>query len=118
MITNILIALVALLHAYFLLLEMFLWTKPAGRRAFGLSAAEAASTAKLAANQGLYNGFLVGGLVWALIENGSAMHKPLATYFLSCVVLAGVYGAWTVNKKVFFVQALPALIALGCLFSA
>ena len=107
----VLTAIVALLHTYFMVLEMFLWTKPMGRRAFGLKADYAESTKALAANQGLYNGFLVAGLVWglALGDAGGA----LRTFFLGCVVVAGVFGAITVNKRILFVQGLPAAIALG-----
>ena len=108
------IALVALLHLYFLVLEMFLWDKPAGRRAFGLTQEMAAATKKLAANQGLYNGFLVAGLVWGLLAPDGGF--SIKVFFLSCVVVAGVYGGITVNKKILYVQAVPALIALSLLF--
>ena len=104
-------ALVALLHLYFMVLEMFLWTRPAGRRAFGLTAEFAQSTKALAANQGLYNGFLVAGLVWGLWL-GQAGHD-IRVFFLGCVVVAGVFGALTVNRRIFFIQGLPAVIALG-----
>lgn len=106
----ILAAVVAALHLYFLVLEMFLWDKPMGRKAFGLTREFAASTKALAANQGLYNGFLVAGLVWGLLL-GPAAGRPILFFFLGCVVVAGVFGAATVSKKIFFVQALPALIA-------
>lgn len=107
----VLTAIVALLHTYFMVLEMFLWTKPMGRRAFGLKADYAESTKALAANQGLYNGFLVAGLVWglALGDAGGAIR----VFFLGCVVVAGVFGAITVSKRILFVQGLPAAIALG-----
>jgi len=109
MIANILIGIVALLHAWFLVLEMFLWTKPLGRKVFRLTPEFAEASKKLAMNQGLYNGFLVAGLVWGLCAND--FHVKI--FFLTCVVVAGVYGAWSLgNRKVFFVQALPALIAL------
>lgn len=108
---NILVAIVALLHLYFLVLEMFLWTKPMGRRTFGLTPEFAQASAALAANQGLYNGFLAAGLIWSLLAE-----PPLAFYlkifFLSCVIVAGIYGAATVNRRIFWVQAAPALLAL------
>ncbi|HEY7564794.1 MAG TPA: DUF1304 domain-containing protein [Acidimicrobiia bacterium] len=104
----VLIAIVAALHVGFLVLEMFLWTKPVGRRIFRLSAAEAQASEVLAANQGLYNGFLATGLIWSLVIDD----RPVATFFLACIAVAGIYGALTVNRRVFFVQALPALVAL------
>ncbi|MBU6199601.1 MAG: DUF1304 domain-containing protein [Xanthomonadaceae bacterium] len=106
---NVLIGIVAALHAWFLVLEMFLWDKPAGRRVFRLTPEFATATKTLAANQGLYNGFLVAGLVWGLASGD--FHVKI--FFLACVFLAGVFGAWSLNnRKVFFVQAFPALIAL------
>ena len=105
------VALVALLHAYFLVLEMFLWDKPAGLRAFGHSAEAAASSKVLAANQGLYNGFLAAGLLWCLTLEASGRH--VAVFFLSCVVIAGLYGALTASRKILFVQALPGAVALA-----
>ena len=110
-VADVLVGLVAALHLYFLVLEMFLWTKPAGRAAFGLEADFAEQTKVLAANQGLYNGFLVAGLVWGLI----AQNDAVLTFFLVCVVVAGVFGAATVSRKILFVQAVPALLALGAL---
>jgi putative membrane protein len=110
-VAQILIALVALLHGYFLILEMFFWDKPLGRKAFNLTPEFAAASKTLAANQGLYNGFLAAGLIWALIVGGHAGFH-IALFFLSCVIIAGVYGAITVSRKIFFFQALPALIAL------
>lgn len=106
------ILLVALLHVYIMVLEMFLWTRPAGRRAFGLSAEFAQASRVLAANQGLYNGFLAAGLLWSLWPAAPA---GLATFFLGCVLLAGVYGAATASRKILLVQALPAALALGLL---
>lgn len=104
------VGIVALLHIYFLVLEMFLWTKPAGLKAFGLTPERAEASKVLAANQGLYNGFLAAGLIWSLL---AASHGfMIAVFFLSCVIVAGVYGAATANRKILFVQALPALIAL------
>ena len=111
---QILIALVALLHLYFLALEMFFWDKPLGRRVFNLTPEFAAASKALAANQGLYNGFLAAGLIWSLILGGhEGFH--VALFFLTCVIVAGAYGALTVNKRIFFFQALPALIALVAL---
>ena len=113
-IAQILIAIVALLHLYFLALEMFFWDKPLGRRVFNLTPEFAAASKALAANQGLYNGFLAAGLIWSLILSGhEGFH--IALFFLTCVIVAGVYGALTVNKRIFFFQALPALIALVAL---
>lgn len=105
----ILIGLVALLHLSFLVLEVFLWTTPTGRRAFGLDAAFAEQSRTLAANQGLYNGFLAAGLVWGLV----AWRADVQVFFLVCVVVAGAYGAATVSRKILVVQAVPALLALG-----
>ncbi|BDU17764.1 DUF1304 domain-containing protein [Lysobacter auxotrophicus] len=107
MLVLLLIALVALLHAYFLVLEMFLWTRPLGMKVFRLTREKAESTKVLAANQGLYNGFLAAGLVWSIIGE----RRDVATFFLACVVIAGVFGAATVNKRIFYVQAVPALVA-------
>lgn len=107
---NTIVALVALLHIYFLVLEMFLWDKPAGRKAFGLTVEQAKSTKVLAANQGLYNGFLAAGLIWGLILGAAGTHITL--FFLGCVVVAGVFGAVTASKKILFVQALPAAVGL------
>jgi putative membrane protein len=108
---DILVALVALLHLYFLVLEMFLWDKPAGLRAFGQTPERARATKQLAANQGLYNGFLVAGLVWGLSLGAGGFAVKI--FFLSCVIVAGVFGALTVSRKIFFVQALPAIAALA-----
>lgn len=110
MAANVVIALVALLHLYFLVLEMFLWDKPAGMRAFGHSAEKAAASKVLAANQGLYNGFLAAGLLWGLSLGAAGTH--IQVFFLLCVLIAGVYGAVTASRKILYVQALPALIAL------
>lgn len=110
LLANAFVGLVALLHTYFLILEMFLWDKPTGRRVFGLTTEMASATKTLAANQGLYNGFLVAGLVWGLLRGAEG--KDLKLFFLACVVVAGVFGAATANKRILFVQALPGLIAL------
>jgi len=107
----VLIVLVALLHLYFLVLEMFLWAKPLGLKVFAQSREKAEQSKVLAANQGLYNGFLAAGLLWAV----ATAQRPVALFFLVCVVVAGVYGAMTVNRKIFFVQALPALAAIAAL---
>lgn len=110
LVTQILIGIVALLHIYFLVLEMFLWDTPTGRRAFGLTPEFAAASKRLAANQGLYNGFLAAGLIWGLAIGHEGWHVEI--FFLSCIIVAGIYGAFTVSRKIFFIQALPALIAL------
>jgi len=107
---NVVIAVVALLHVYFLVLEMFLWDKPAGLRAFGHTAEAAAASKVLAANQGLYNGFLAAGLLWGLSLGVGGTHIKI--FFLLCVLIAGIYGALTASRKILFVQALPALLAL------
>jgi putative membrane protein len=106
----VLVVLVALLHAYFLVLEMFLWTKPAGRRAFGLTQEQAEQSKVLAANQGLYNGFLAAGLLWSLTRGNDA--RAIATFFLACVIAAGLFGAATASRKILWVQALPAAVAM------
>jgi putative membrane protein len=116
MAANVVIALVALLHVYFLVLEMFLWTKPAGMKAFGLTPQAAEQTKVLAANQGLYNGFLAAGLLWGLALGAQGFQ--IKVFFLLCVLIAGVYGAATASKKILFVQALPAAIGLILLFAA
>lgn len=112
----ILTALVALLHVYFLVLEMFLWTKPYGRRVFGLTPESAAATKVLAANQGLYNGFLAAGLVWGLTLGADGFAVKI--FFLACVVAAGVFGGVTASRKILFVQALPGAVALGLVWFA
>jgi putative membrane protein len=106
----VLVALVAVLHLYFLVLEMFLWTRPAGRRAFGLSPEFAAASKTLAANQGLYNGFLAAGLLWGLWQGAAGVRIQM--FFLACVVVAGIFGALTVSRKVLWIQAAPAGVAL------
>ncbi|MFY9514484.1 MAG: DUF1304 domain-containing protein [Rubrivivax sp.] len=110
---NIVVALVALLHVYILVLEMFLWTKPAGLRAFGQSREAAEASKVLAANQGLYNGFLAAGLFWGL--SLGAAGAGVKIFFLLCVLVAGLYGAATASRKILFVQALPAAIGLALL---
>jgi putative membrane protein len=111
-IANILVALVAALHVYFLVLEMFLWTKPLGLKTFRQSPEKAADSAVLAANQGLYNGFLAAGLVWGLAQGVPAFAFQIKIFFLICVMAAGIYGAVTVSRRILFVQAVPAAIAL------
>jgi putative membrane protein len=117
LIAAILVALVALLHVWFLVLEMVLWRRPLGLRTFGMSSEQAESTAVLAANQGLYNGFLAAGLAVGLI-----LAEPTAFYFriffLGCVIVAGVFGAATVSRRILVVQAAPAVIALAAVVAA
>jgi putative membrane protein len=105
------VALVALLHVYFMVLEMFLWDRPLGRRTFRLTPEFAAASKSLAANQGLYNGFLAAGLVWGLWRSDGGSGVTL--FFLACVVIAGLFGAATVNRRILAVQALPGAIALA-----
>ncbi len=107
---NVFIALIALLHVYIMVLEMFLWDKPAGLRAFGQTQEAATASKVLAANQGLYNGFLAAGLAWGLWL-GSAGYE-VKIFFLLCVLVAGLYGAATANRKILFIQAIPATIGL------
>lgn len=110
-VADIAVALVAFLHVLFLVLEMFLWDKPRGRKIFRLTPEFAAASRSLAANQGLYNGFLAAGLVWGLILGASG--GPIKIFFLVCVVVAGVFGAATVNLRILWVQTLPGAVALG-----
>jgi putative membrane protein len=110
-VSQVLTGLVAALHVYFLVLEMFLWTGPTGQRVFGRTAAEQESSKVLAANQGLYNGFLAAGLVWSLVA-GAPIALAVRSFFLGCVVVAGIYGGLTATRRILFVQALPAAIAL------
>jgi putative membrane protein len=110
--SQILTGLVAALHVYFLILEMFLWATPVGQRAFGRSPQEQESTKVLAANQGLYNGFLAAGLVWSLVGS-ELMAIPIRSFFLGCVIVAGIYGGLTASRKILFIQAVPAAIALA-----
>jgi putative membrane protein len=108
-----LVLLVALLHLYFLVLEMFLWTRPLGLKVFRQSAEKAEQSKVLAANQGLYNGFLAAGLVYG-VATGS---REFELFFLACVIVAGLYGAATVNKRIFFIQSVPALLAMGAVLA-
>ena len=111
MIGQILIVLIALLHLYILVLEIFLWDKPSGLKAFGNTLEKARLTKVMAQNQGLYNGFLAAGLLWSLYAPESYA-LALANFFLGCVLVAGIYGGLTASKKIIYIQALPALIAL------
>ena len=113
---NVLVALIALLHIYILVLEMFLWEKPAGLRAFGQTREAAAASKVLAANQGLYNGFLAAGLFWGLSLGAAGTGTKV--FFLCCVLVAGLYGAATASRRILFVQAVPAAIALALVFLA
>jgi putative membrane protein len=108
----VLVTIVAALHVYFLVLEMFLWRTPFGRRTFGMTQEVADSSAVLAANQGLYNGFLAAGLVWGMVAYGLGPGRMILTFFLACIIIAGIYGAATVSRRIAFVQGLPAAIAL------
>ena len=112
LLAGVMVAIVAALHAYFLVLEMFLWRTPLGLRTFRMTKEAAESSAVLAANQGLYNGFLAAGLIWGLVAYGVAAGRPILTFFLLCVIVAGIYGAVTVSRRILFVQAFPALVAL------
>ena len=109
--SQVLTAIVALLHAYFLVLEMFLWTTPVGQKTFGRTAEAQLATKSLAANQGLYNGFLVAGLAWSLVAAAPIAYAT-RVFFLVCVVIAGAFGAATVSRRILFVQAMPAVLAL------
>ncbi len=112
--TTIAVVLVALLHLYFLVLEMFLWTRPTGLRTFRLTPEFAEASKSLAANQGLYNGFLAAGLIWGAILGDVAIEQ----FFLGCVIIAGLFGAATVGRKILWVQAVPGLIALGLVIAS
>jgi putative membrane protein len=108
----IMVALVAALHIYILVLEMFLWRTPRGLRSFGMTQQVADSSANLAANQGLYNGFLAAGLLWGLFAYGIVSGRAILTFFLACVFVAGLYGGATVNRRIILIQSVPAAIAL------
>ncbi len=116
LVANVMIGLVALLHVCFLVLEMFLWGKPFWRKTFKLTPEFAKASKSLAANQGLYNGFLAAGLVWGLWLGPAG--RDVKLFFLCCVVAAGLYGAYSVSHKILLVQALPAIVALGLLLIA
>lgn len=109
---NLFIGIVAFEHFIFMFVEMFLWTTSIGHKMFNLEPGFAEMTKSLAANQGLYNGFLCAGLVWSLFEANQFLAKKIATFFLFCVIVAGFYGALSVSIKILFIQALPAFVAL------
>ncbi len=113
---SVVVGLVALLHLYFLVLEMFLWTRPLGLKTFRNSPEKAEITRVLAANQGLYNGFLAAGLIWGLVLGAAGRHIEL--FFLGCVIVAGVYGAYSVSPRILWVQAAPAAAALGLVLAS
>ena len=113
---NVAVGLVAALHLYFLTLEMFFWKKPLGRKAFGLTPERAEATAQLAANQGLYNGFLAAGLVWGILLGSEGFQVKV--FFLACVIIAGLFGAATASRKILWVQAVPGAIALALVLLA
>ncbi len=112
LIANILTGIVAALHAYFLMLEMFFWTQPLGLRIFNNTLQKAQDSAVLAANQGLYNGFLAVGLLYGIFASNAAVGFQFKVFFLLCVIAAGLYGGYSVSSRIIYVQALPALIAL------
>ncbi|RYY73769.1 MAG: DUF1304 domain-containing protein [Gammaproteobacteria bacterium] len=112
--SSIFIALIAILHIYILVLEMFLWEKPAGCKAFGHTVEAATASKVLAANQGLYNGFLAAGLTWGLYLGATGL--DIKVFFLSCVLIAGIYGGLTANRKILLIQAIPAAVGLALLF--
>jgi len=107
-IASVFVVLVALLHAGFLALEMFFWDHPFGRKRFGMTPEYSKASASLAANQGLYNGFLAAGLIWGLVRG----ETPITIFFLVCVVIAGIYGGFTAKRSILYLQALPGLLAL------
>ncbi len=107
LLANLLTAVVALLHFGFLYLEMFLWDKPRGMRTFNMTEQVAKQSKTLAMNQGLYNGFLAAGLIWGIFAG-----DPVKIFFLNCVIIAGIFGALTVSKRIFYIQAIPAILAL------
>ena len=118
MIGNILVGLVALIHCAIVYLEMVLWDTPRGHKAFKLTPDFARASKVLAANQGLYNGFLAAGLVWGLLQSAPSFAFQVKTFFLLCVTVAGIFGAVTVSRRILYVQALPAAIALILLYLA
>jgi putative membrane protein len=113
---NVLVGFVALLHLYFLVLEMFLWTKPLGLKVFRNTPEKAETTKVLAANQGLYNGFLLAGLAWGLYLGSAG--QQIKIFFLGCVIVAGVYGAWSVSRRILWVQAVPGAVALALVLAS
>jgi putative membrane protein len=117
-IANLLVAIVAVLHLYFLVLEMFLWTKPLGLKTFNQSQQKADDSSVLAANQGLYNGFLAAGLIWGLLHPTPGVGFQIKVFFLLCVIAAGLYGGYSVSTRIILVQAAPAALALVLLWIA
>ena len=113
LLANILTGIVALLHFFFLYLEMFLWDKPRGMKSFRMTEEFAKQSKTLAMNQGLYNGFLAAGLIWGIFAGDA-----VKIFFLSCVIIAGIFGAFTVSKRIFYMQAVPAILALVILLVA
>jgi putative membrane protein len=116
MLAQALVLVVAALHVWFLVLEMFLWTRPLGLRTFHQSLEKARASATLAANQGLYNGFLAAGLIWGLLAGAPEPGLSIQVFFLSCVVVAAAFGAATVSRSILIVQGLPAALALAALW--
>jgi putative membrane protein len=112
LIARILLGVVAALHIYFLILEMFLWTKPKGLKIFRMTLEQAKDRAVLAANQGLYNGFLAAGLIWSLVNPNESFAEQIAIFFLSCVIVAAFYGGYSVGRKILYIQGVPALLTL------
>ena len=108
----VMVILVGVLHLYILVLEMFWWRTPRGLRSFGMTQEVADSSAKLAANQGLYNGFLAAGLLWGLLAYGVVGGRAILTFFLACVIVAGLYGGFTVNRRIILIQSVPAAVAV------
>src|SRR5208282_1491742 len=115
-VANVLVAVVAVLHLYFLALEMFLWTRPLGLKTFNQSQQKADDSAVLAANQGLYNGFLAAGLIWGLAHPVAGTGFQIKVFFLLCVIVAGLYGGYSVSTRIIVIQAVPALLALALLW--
>ncbi|KAL3424187.1 hypothetical protein PVAG01_03469 [Phlyctema vagabunda] len=118
LIANLLVSFVATLHLYILILEMFLWTSPRGLKAFNLKADFAQKSKVMAANQGLYNGFLVGGLAWGLVHPVADFGIQIKLFFLSCIAVAGIFGAATSSVKIFFVQTVPATASIIAVLAA
>lgn len=117
-IAQVLTALVALLHVYILYLEMFLWTKPQGMKAFGMTHEKAVETKVLGANQGLYNGFLAAGLIWSLVHPDPVFAFQLKVFFLACVIVAALYGAWSASPRILLIQGSPAILAMLAVLAA
>src|SRR4051812_30998339 len=110
-----LIVVIVLLHFYFLILVMFFWTKPLGLKVFRQTLEKAESSKVLAANQGLYNGFLAAGLIWGLVHPDPISARQILTFFLACITAAGIFGSFTVSRRIFWIQAAPAILALFCI---